>query len=157
MLYKNRKKTFKQIKFNVLKSFSSFIFYFLTNIKSAAFYAWSTKVPLVAEFKSWSGDLDTAFQAAHIMFLQFWFPFVPEVVELFQNIEHFLVDHLFVRLLLFNPNFFFRKISESAIVEFFKNLHVTFSKPVQVFYKFSTLGSYSFIQTLFVVNNLCFF
>ena len=110
------------------------------------------------------------------MFLQFWFPFVPEVVELFQNIEHFLVDHLFVSLLLFNPNFFFWKISESAIVEFFEYLHMTFSKlrikmlwnvlfkkqkivtyPVQVFFKFSTLGSSSFIQTLFVFNNLCFF
>merc|ERR1719376_1415561 len=123
-----------------VKIYTRFHFY-LTNVESATFYAWSTKVPLVAEFKSWSGDLDTAFQAAHIMFLQFWFPFVPEVVELFQNIEHFLVDHLFVSLLLFNSNFFFWKISKSAIIEFFETLHVTFSKPVQVFFKFSALGS----------------
>merc|ERR1719376_802574 len=109
-----------------VKTYTRFHFY-LTNIESAIFYAWSTKVPLVAEFKRWSGDLDPAFQAAYIMLLQFWFPFVPEVVELFQNIENFLVDHLFVSLLLFNPNFFFWKISKSTIVEFFKNLHVTFS------------------------------
>merc|ERR1719376_1966745 len=136
--------------------YTNFLFY-LTNIESATFYAWSTKVPLVAEFKSWSGDLDTAFQAAYIMFLQFWFPFVPEFVELFQNIKHFLVDHLFVSLLLFNPNFFFRKISKRAIVEFFKNLHVTFSKSVQVFFKFSTLGSSSFIQTFFVLTTFVSF
>merc|ERR1712168_956428 len=129
----------------------------LTNIEFETVYAWSTKVPLVSEFKRWGGDLDTAFQAAYIMFLQFWFPFVPEVVELFQNIELFLIDHLFVSFLLFNPNFFFWKISESAIVEFFKHLHVTFSKPVQMLFKFSTLDSSSFIQTFFVFNNLCFF
>merc|ERR1719376_1959236 len=139
-----------------VKIYTKFHFY-LTNIEFATFYAWSTKVPLVAEFKRWSDDLNTAFQAAYIMFLQFWFPFVPEVVELFQNIKNFLVDHLFVSLLLFNPNFFFWKISKSAIVKFFEYLHVTFSKSIQVFFKFGTLGSSSFIQTLFVVNSLCFF
>merc|ERR1719411_87119 len=149
MLYKSDESRLTKIKMIDISLFSSFVFY-LTYIEPETFYARSTKVPLVSEFKRWGGDLDTAFQAAYIMFLQFWFPFVPEIVELFHNIKHFLVDHLFVSFLLFNPNFFFWKISESAIVELFKYLHVTFSKPVQVLFKFSTLDSSSFIQTFFV-------
>ena len=65
---------------------------YLTVVESAATEWWSTEVPVVAESQTWSGNLGGTLESTGVMLNEFWFPFIPEVIELLDDLVDLVVN-----------------------------------------------------------------
>merc|ERR1739838_702908 len=75
---------------------------------------WSTEVPVVAKSQTWSCNSSGTLVTTDEMFLEFWFPFTPEVVEFLNDSFDLLVNTCLVFGL---QNFVFSVDSKGTSVE----------------------------------------